>query len=92
MSTILLPKIMSPHGSADDSNGEPTEMLDIDFHGIANLNQTEYIQKTANKYFLLLFCASFTCQEMFREQFSAEISSRRDIYAGMKARYPAGLN
>ena len=67
-------------------------MLDTNFHGIANLNQTEYIQNTANKYFLLLFWASLTFQEMFREEFSAEISSRRDIYASLKARYPAGLN
>ena len=29
---------------------------------------------------------------MFREEFSVEISSRRDIYASVKARYPAGLN
>ena len=28
---------------------------------------------------------------MFREEFSAEISSRRDIYASIKARYPTGL-
>ena len=55
VSTILLSKMMSPHGSADDSNGETTEMLDINFHGIANLNKTEYVQKTANKYFLRLF-------------------------------------
>ena len=79
--------MMSPHGSADDSNGEKTEILDINFHGIANLNQTEYMRKTANKYFLLLFWASFTYHEMFREEFSAETSSRRDIYASIKARY-----
>ena len=78
---------MSPHGSADDSNGETTEML-----GIANLNQTEYIQKTADKYFLLLFWASFAYHEMFHETFSAEISCRRDIYASIKAIYLAGLN
>ena len=83
---------MSPRGSADDSNGETTEMLDINFHGIANLNQTEYMTKTANKYFLLLFWASFTYHEMFREEFSAEIFSRRNIYANLKARYLAGLN
>ena len=29
---------------------------------------------------------------MFREEFSAEISSRRDIYGSIKARYPAGLS
>ena len=46
-------KMMSPHWSADASNGETTEMLDINFHGIANLNRTEYIPKTANKHFLL---------------------------------------
>ena len=86
--------MMLPHGSADDSNGETTEMLDINFHGIANLNQTEYIQKTANKYFLLLFWASFTYHEMFCEEFSAEISSRPDIYVSIniKARYCADLN
>ena len=84
--------MMSPHGSADDSNGETTEMLDINFHVIANLNQTEYIQKTTNKYFLLLFWASFTYLGMFHEEFSTEISSRRDIYASIKATYLAGLN
>ena len=47
--------MMSPHGSADDSNGETTEMLDINFHGIANLNHTEYIQKTANNIFYFCF-------------------------------------
>ena len=29
MRTILLSKMMSPLGSAEDSNGETTEMLDI---------------------------------------------------------------
>ena len=67
-------------------------LLDINFHGFANLNQTEYIQKAANKYFLRLFRASFTYHEMFREEFSTDISNRRDIYASIKARYPPGLN
>ena len=83
--------MMSLRRSADDSNGE-TAMLDINFHGIDNLNRTEYIQKTACKYFLLLFWTSFTYHEMFHEEFSAEIFSRRDTYASIKARYLAGLN
>ena len=84
--------MISPHRSADDLNGETMEMLDINFHGIVNLNQREYIQKTDNKYFLLLFWGIFTYDEMFREKFSGQISSRPDIYASIKARYRAGLN
>ena len=90
---------MSPHGSADDSNGEATEILDINFYGIANLNQTEYTQKTSNKYSDFCFELSPLITKCFAKSSVVKYLAgaifmpvqRLDIRAGLKlnkVKYP----